>query len=93
MINWILLFISSLSLYFFSKFVVDYSKVSVKDQDAFQTLLETTSNYIAMVDELNCITHISKSLGEFVHIEGPLASGGAACDGPLWTHGAENPAL
>ncbi|GHV41461.1 hypothetical protein AGMMS49546_17380 [Spirochaetia bacterium] len=68
-IDWVLLFSSSLCLYFFSKFATDYSREAAKDQDAFQTLLETTHDYIALLDKFNCITYISKSLAEFAHIE------------------------
>jgi signal transduction histidine kinase/CheY-like chemotaxis protein len=69
MTNWFLLLFGSICIYYLTKFATDYSRESVKDQDAFQTLLETTPDYIALVDELNCITHISKPLAEMAHIE------------------------
>jgi PAS domain-containing protein len=42
---------------------------SAKDQDSFRTLMATTPDYVALVDELNCVTYISKPLAKFAHIE------------------------
>jgi two-component system chemotaxis sensor kinase CheA len=42
---------------------------SIKDQDSFRTLMATTPDYVALVDELNCVTYISKPLAKFAHIE------------------------
>jgi two-component system chemotaxis sensor kinase CheA len=42
---------------------------SIKDQDSFRTLMTTTPDYVALVDELNCVTYISKPLATFAHIE------------------------
>uniref|UniRef100_UPI0002555422 ATP-binding protein n=1 Tax=Treponema primitia TaxID=88058 RepID=UPI0002555422 len=69
MAKWVQLSFSSVCIYFITKFAADYNKESVKDQDAFQTLLETTPDYIALVDELNQVTHISKPLAALANIE------------------------
>jgi two-component system chemotaxis sensor kinase CheA len=68
-INWILLLTGSLFIYLIAKFASDKSFSSVKDQDSFKTLMETTPDYVALVDKLNCVTYISKPLAAFAHIE------------------------
>ncbi|GHU42740.1 hypothetical protein FACS1894190_12430 [Spirochaetia bacterium] len=76
MSNWFVLFFSSLLIYLITKFASDNNRKAVKDQDSFKTLMAATPDYIALVDELNCITYISKPLAEFAHIENPdLARG------------------
>jgi signal transduction histidine kinase/CheY-like chemotaxis protein len=69
MAQWVLFSFSSICIYFITKFAADYNKESIKEQNAFQTLLETTPDYIALVDEFNQVTQISKSLADFTHIE------------------------
>ncbi|MDR2019664.1 MAG: hypothetical protein LBQ14_02745 [Treponema sp.] len=48
---------------------LEKKRKSVKDQDSFRTLMATTPDYVALVDELNCVTYISKPLAKFAHIE------------------------
>jgi signal transduction histidine kinase/CheY-like chemotaxis protein/HPt (histidine-containing phosphotransfer) domain-containing protein len=69
LIDWIMTFCSSILIYMIAWFARNKSSGSVKAEDAFNTLMATTPNLIAMVDELNCITYISKPLAEFARIK------------------------
>jgi signal transduction histidine kinase/CheY-like chemotaxis protein/HPt (histidine-containing phosphotransfer) domain-containing protein len=68
LIDWVMVFCSSLFIYMITGFVRNKISTSIKAKDAFATLMTTTPNLIALVDELNCITYISKPLAEFAHI-------------------------
>jgi two-component system chemotaxis sensor kinase CheA len=55
--------------------------VANERRDSFQTLMETTPNYIAMVDELNRVTNISSNLAKLTRLENPdLAIGRPVID-------------
>ncbi|MDR2587628.1 MAG: response regulator [Coriobacteriales bacterium] len=40
-------------------------------RDAFNTLMETTPNMLALLDNKNCITYISRKMADFAHIANP----------------------
>jgi signal transduction histidine kinase/AmiR/NasT family two-component response regulator len=69
--EWVMAFCGSVFVYMITLFARNKSSASVKAEDTFTTLMATTPNLIAMVDELNCITSISKPLAEFAHIKNP----------------------
>ncbi|MDR0720472.1 MAG: response regulator, partial [Treponema sp.] len=69
--SWIMSVCGSILAYTITKFAWDKNSASVKAEDTFTTLMSTTPNLIAMVDELNCITYISRPLAEFAHIWNP----------------------
>jgi signal transduction histidine kinase/DNA-binding response OmpR family regulator len=69
--SWIMAVCGSILVYTITKFAWDKNSASVKAEDTFTTLMATTPNLIAMVDELNCITYISRPLAEFAHIWNP----------------------
>ncbi|MDR2101552.1 MAG: hypothetical protein LBP43_03180, partial [Treponema sp.] len=69
--SWIMAFCGSVFVYMITTFARNKNSASVKAEDTFTTLMATTPNLIAMVDELNCITYISKPLAEFAHIKNP----------------------
>jgi signal transduction histidine kinase/FixJ family two-component response regulator len=66
--GWVMAFCGSVLIYTITRFAWDKNSASVKAEDTFTTLMATTPNLMAMVDELNCITYISKPLSEFAHI-------------------------
>ena len=70
-INWMYLAIASMFMLSVIKFVSEIIKRSTKAEDSFTTMLSSTPDYIVLVNELNCITYISKTLAEFAHIENP----------------------
>ncbi|MDR2069377.1 MAG: response regulator [Spirochaetaceae bacterium] len=67
-IDWFMALSASVLIYLIAGFTRNKTSASVKAEDAFSTLMATTPNLIALVDELNCITYISKPLAEFAHI-------------------------
>ncbi|MDR1099577.1 MAG: response regulator [Treponema sp.] len=67
--SWMVAFCGSILVYIITRFTWDKNSASVKAEDTFTTLMSTTPNLIAMVDELNCITYISRPLAEFAHIQ------------------------
>jgi signal transduction histidine kinase/DNA-binding response OmpR family regulator len=69
--GWIMAICGSILVYTITKFAWNKNSASVKAEDTFTTLMSTTPNLIAMVDELNCITYISRPLAEFAHIWNP----------------------
>ncbi|MDR0689866.1 MAG: hypothetical protein LBG08_06340 [Spirochaetaceae bacterium] len=71
LIDWIMAFSSSVFLYLIAGFTRRKTSASAKAETAFSTLMSTTPNLIALVDELNCITYISKPLAEFARIKNP----------------------
>ncbi len=47
------------------------TNAAVESRESFRTLMDTTPNYIAMVDELNIVTNISGTLAKMAHLEHP----------------------
>jgi signal transduction histidine kinase/CheY-like chemotaxis protein len=71
LVDWIMTFCGAVFIYMITWFSRNKTSASVRAEDTFTTLMATTPNLIAMVDELNCITYISKPLAEFAHITNP----------------------
>jgi signal transduction histidine kinase/AmiR/NasT family two-component response regulator len=69
--NWALAVCGSVFVYLITNFARSKTSASVKAENTFTTLMATTPNLIAMVDERNCITYISRPLAEFAHIKNP----------------------
>jgi signal transduction histidine kinase/DNA-binding response OmpR family regulator len=64
LVNWILLFFSSILIYLLTRFASDKNDSVIKAQDSFTSLFAVTPNSIALVDEMNRVTSISKSLAD-----------------------------
>ncbi|MDR2445753.1 MAG: hypothetical protein LBD58_00450, partial [Treponema sp.] len=47
------------------------TKAALERRDSFKTLMDTTPNYIAMVDKLNRVMNISSNLAKLANIENP----------------------
>ncbi|MDR0706740.1 MAG: hypothetical protein LBF60_02505 [Treponema sp.] len=47
------------------------TKAALERRDSFKTLMDTTPNYIAMVDDLNRVMNISSNLAKLANIENP----------------------
>jgi signal transduction histidine kinase/DNA-binding response OmpR family regulator/HPt (histidine-containing phosphotransfer) domain-containing protein len=60
---------SSILLYLIVRFITHRGSEAVRTTDTFMTLMDVTPMMIVIVDGLNCITHISKSMARFAHIE------------------------
>jgi signal transduction histidine kinase/CheY-like chemotaxis protein len=71
LIDWSMTFCAAVFLYMITRVSRDKTSASVRAEDTFTTLMATTPNLIAMVNELNCITYISKPMAEFAHITNP----------------------
>ena len=71
LINWIFSVFGSLFIYLMIQFVSEKIAQSVRAEDSFKTMLAATPDHVVLVDELNCVTHISRPLAEFAHIEDP----------------------
>ncbi|MDR1949021.1 MAG: response regulator [Spirochaetaceae bacterium] len=69
--DWIMAVCGSVFVYMITNFALNKTSSSAKAEDIFTTLMATTPNLIAMVDERNCITYISRPLVEFAHIKNP----------------------
>ncbi|MDR2447394.1 MAG: hypothetical protein LBD58_08940 [Treponema sp.] len=61
-------FFSSAMIYMITRFAADKRGESIKAEDTFRTLMETTSNKTVILDEFNCIAYISKSMAEFAGV-------------------------
>ncbi|MDR2759685.1 MAG: response regulator [Spirochaetaceae bacterium] len=68
-IDWVMALSVSVFIYLIAGFTRNKTYASAKAEEAFNTLMATTPNLIALVDELNCITYISKPLAEFARIK------------------------
>jgi signal transduction histidine kinase/CheY-like chemotaxis protein len=66
--NWGMTFFGSILLYIIVQSAWDKNSASVRAEDAFSTMMSTTPNLIAMVDEQNRVTYISRPLAEFARI-------------------------
>ncbi|MDR3302478.1 MAG: response regulator [Spirochaetaceae bacterium] len=75
-VNGVLMLGSSILLFIIAKFATSKTDKSVIAENTLLTLLDTTPNLLALVDELNRVTYISRTLAEYMHIENPeLATG------------------
>jgi CheY-like chemotaxis protein/HPt (histidine-containing phosphotransfer) domain-containing protein len=76
MVHGIIMIFASIILYMIVFFITYRGIESVRASDTFATLMEATPMMIAIVDELNCITYISKMMAEFAHIKNPALAAG-----------------
>jgi signal transduction histidine kinase/DNA-binding response OmpR family regulator/HPt (histidine-containing phosphotransfer) domain-containing protein len=67
---------ASLLLYLIVSFVTSRGVEAVRSTATFMTLMDVTPMMIVIVDELNYITHISKSMAQFARIENPVLAVG-----------------
>jgi signal transduction histidine kinase/DNA-binding response OmpR family regulator/HPt (histidine-containing phosphotransfer) domain-containing protein len=75
------LIFSSVLFYLIIYFVTYQETEAGRTTDTFVTLMDVTPMMIVIVDKLNCITHLSKSLAQFAHVENPaLALGRPVLD-------------
>ncbi|MDR2782810.1 MAG: PAS domain-containing protein, partial [Treponema sp.] len=65
MVHSVLSLFSSAMIYMITRFASDKNGESIKAEDTFRTLMETTSNKTVILDEFNRVTYISKSMAEF----------------------------
>jgi len=52
-----------------TRFASDRNLRSTRAEDAFSALMASTPDIIALVDEMNCVTYISKPMAELAHIK------------------------
>ncbi|MDR3335919.1 MAG: hypothetical protein LBT16_01830, partial [Treponema sp.] len=69
LVNWIIAVYVCIFFLMLSRFSTDKSSRSAKALDSFSTLMATTPNLIALVDEMNRVTYISRPLAVLAHIE------------------------
>jgi signal transduction histidine kinase/CheY-like chemotaxis protein/HPt (histidine-containing phosphotransfer) domain-containing protein len=67
---------SCVLLYLNIYFVTSQGSDAVRNTNTFMTLMDVTPMMIVIVDGLNCITHISKSMAQFARIEDPVLTVG-----------------
>lgn len=67
-IGWIISVTASVFLLVVFWYLKKRADSATEKQDTFRTLMDTTPNYIAMVDELNRVTNISKNLAKLAHL-------------------------
>jgi signal transduction histidine kinase/DNA-binding response OmpR family regulator len=76
-----LMIFASILLYLIVSFVTSQGVEAVKSMATFKTLMDVTPMMIVIVDGLNYITHISRSMARFARIENPtLAIGRPVLD-------------
>jgi signal transduction histidine kinase/ActR/RegA family two-component response regulator len=75
-IDWVLALFGSVLLYLLSSLASDKTVNATKAQDSFATLMMTTPNLMALVDEMNRVLYISKPLAKLAHFKrAELAAG------------------
>jgi signal transduction histidine kinase/CheY-like chemotaxis protein len=67
--NWLAMIVSSVFFWTIAAFASDKNSKSIRAMDSFTTMMDTTTNWVALVDELNRVDYISKPLARFAHIE------------------------
>jgi CheY-like chemotaxis protein len=68
-VNWVLMLLGSVLLYLLSSFASSKNDSAAKARDSFATLMMTTPNIIALVDEMNRVLYISKPLADMARLE------------------------
>ncbi|MDR1893661.1 MAG: response regulator [Spirochaetales bacterium] len=76
MVHGIVMIFTSILLYMIVYFITYRGVETVRASDTFATLMEVTPMMIAIVDGLNCITYLSKTMAEFAHIKNPTLAVG-----------------
>jgi len=71
LINWAVCFFCSLLLLALTRAATIYLSRAIEQQNSFMDLLETTENYVAMVDERNEIVYGSKTLAQLGNVDNP----------------------
>ncbi|MDR3172634.1 MAG: response regulator [Treponema sp.] len=74
--HWMLAAYTTNFFLMFSRLMTEKNSRSGRAQRAFDTLMTATPNLLAMVDDMNRITYISKPLAELAHIEDPETAAG-----------------
>jgi signal transduction histidine kinase/DNA-binding response OmpR family regulator len=69
LVNWALTLFGSALLYMLSSFASGKNDSAAKARDSFATLMMTTPNLMALVDEMNRVLYISKPLADLAHFE------------------------
>ena len=69
--QWIMLQFCALVIYVTVRHATNRDSISVAAKESFDAMLASTPNIVALVDDLNCITYISKPLADFAHLERP----------------------
>ena len=69
--SWILSALASLFMYMVIRFLSKTTGNAEKAEDSFKTMLSSTPDYIVLVNDLYCVTYISRPFAEFAHIEDP----------------------
>jgi signal transduction histidine kinase/CheY-like chemotaxis protein len=75
-LHWILTAYTTNFFLMLSRLSTEKNSRSMRAQHTFDTLMSTTPNLLAMVDEMNRVTYISKPLAEFAHVEDPETAAG-----------------
>ncbi|MDR1291829.1 MAG: response regulator [Clostridiales Family XIII bacterium] len=68
-IDWVLTLFGSVLLYLLSSLASDKTASATKAQDSFATLMMTTPNLMALVDEMNRVLYVSKPLADLANFE------------------------
>ena len=71
LLNWIFSVFGSFFMLSAVQVVTERIASSTMAKDSFTTMLSSTPDYIVLVDKLNYVTFISRSMAEFAHIEDP----------------------
>ncbi|MDR2602843.1 MAG: response regulator [Spirochaetaceae bacterium] len=69
LIHWLLSTLCVLFFLFLSRVATEKTSRSARAVDTFNPLMAATPNLIAILDEMNRVTYISKTLAELTHIE------------------------
>ncbi|MDR2357302.1 MAG: response regulator [Oscillospiraceae bacterium] len=75
-VHWVLMLLSSVLLYMLSSFAAGKMSSAAKARDSFATLMATTPNIVALVDEMNQVLYISRPLADMAHLESVKAASG-----------------
>ncbi|MDR2313726.1 MAG: response regulator [Spirochaetaceae bacterium] len=70
-VHGVVMIFSSILLYLIVRFVSRQGSEAVRTTETFMTLMNATPMMIVILDELNCITQISKSMAEFARVDNP----------------------
>jgi PAS domain S-box-containing protein len=69
LVNWFISIMISIFIYLVVRFALDKHQEAEKAGNSFVTLLASTPDYIVLVDELNRVTYISRTMAKFARIE------------------------
>jgi signal transduction histidine kinase/CheY-like chemotaxis protein/HPt (histidine-containing phosphotransfer) domain-containing protein len=69
LVTWIITVYISIFLLMLSRFSTDKSSRSARALDSFSTMMAATPNLVALVNEMNRVTYISRPLALWAHIE------------------------